>query len=102
MQIKKQHRAVASSNDLNLRDNQGQQRRVLVGQVAHVGVINIAADEPSHDAADKNVRRKMPLGRDARCTDHCGQAVGHHADDRLVLVFVADQRCDGPHLNGVA
>ena len=61
-----------------------------MGQMAHVSVIDIAADEPSHGAADKNVGSKMLLGGDARCADHCGQAVGNHSDDRLVLVFVTE------------
>ena len=72
-----------------------------MSQMAHVCVIDLAPDEPSHRAADKNVGREMLLRRDTRCADQCGQTVGDHTDDRLVLVFVTDQRCEGPDLNGM-
>src|SRR5262245_5218374 len=69
--------------------------------MAHMSFVDIPADKPSHCSAHKDVGSKMLLRGDARRTNHRGEAVGNNANHRLVLVLVADQRRDGPYLNGV-
>src|SRR5262245_21741032 len=43
----------------------------------------------------------MLLSGDTRCADKSSQAVGNDGDYRLVVVFLAHEGCDGPHLTGV-
>src|SRR5215470_6697539 len=74
---------------------------MLVSQVAHMVLVDITANEPSHRAADKNVGREVFLRRHARHADQRRKAISHDANHRLVVVFVTDQRSDGPYLNGV-
>src|SRR5215470_14077715 len=93
--------AVAAPGHLELRNDQRHKRGVFVGQVAHVGVIDIATDEPAHRSADENVGREMFLGSDARGADNSGEAIGDDGYDGLMLVFVADQGRNGPYLDSV-
>ena len=59
-----------------------------VGEMAHVGVVNISPDEPAHGAAGDNIRSEMFLRGNARRADDSGKSVGGNADDPLVLVLM--------------
>src|SRR5450432_2269517 len=75
---------------------------MLVSEMAHMCLINIASDEPAHGAANHDVGGKMLLGGDPGGAYDPGQAVGGDLNDGHVLVFVGVQGGDGPHLDGMA
>jgi hypothetical protein len=62
--------------------------------MAHVGVVNVPPDEPSHRAPCDNIGCEVFLRCDSRCAHYAGQAVRSYADNSLALVLVIQQGGD--------
>src|SRR5882724_364992 len=75
---------------------------MLVGQVAHVCLVNVASDEPAHNSSSHYVRSKVFLRSYSRSTNDPCQAIRGDRNDRLVLELVGHKGCDGPYLNRVS
>ena len=67
---------------------------MLVCQVAHVCLVNIASDKPADGPAHYHIRSKVLLGSNPRSADYSSQTVGGHRNDRFVLILVGQQRGD--------
>ena len=72
---------------------------MLVSEMAHVRVIDVASYEPAHRATRNHIRSEVFLRRDSCRAHYPGQAVRSYTHDFLVLILVVQQRGDRPDLN---
>src|SRR5437868_358607 len=56
---------VAPLSGIESRHDHRHERRMLVGKMAHVRVVNVASDEPAHGSAGNDVRSEVLLRGDA-------------------------------------